>query len=60
MTSIAGTGDTKPKGFTERLYVTSELAKDEARELPDEELRSREGVHQPVEDKIEHQHFLAD
>ena len=33
-------------------HVASELAKDETRELPDEELRSREGVHQPVEDKI--------
>ena len=45
---------------TERSHVASELAKDEARELPDEELRSREGVHRPVEDKIERQHFLAD
>lgn len=41
-------------------YVASELAKDETRELPDEELRSGEGVHQPVEDEIERQHFLAD
>ena len=30
-------------------YVDSELAKDETRELPDEGLLSREGVHQHVE-----------